>query len=45
MSLSVSLSVLLFRIKIHFGLTKIAVFGFLPKKIGVLGAKETKNKV
>ena len=36
MSLSVSLLVLLFRIKIHFGLTKIAIFGFFPKKTGGL---------
>ena len=48
MSCSVSLPVLLFRIKNHFGLTKIAIFSVLPKKIGNLSfflAKGSKNKV
>ena len=36
MSLSVSLPVLLLRIKNNFGLTKIAIYGFLPKKNGNL---------
>ena len=45
MSLSVSLPVLLLRIKNNFGLTQKSILDFLRKKIGVLGAKETKNKV
>ena len=45
MSLSVSLPVLLLRIKNNFGLTQKSILDFLRKKIGVLGAKETRNKV